>query len=84
MDFVLCFRLGGEKRQTDAKRYERSKLDHLIATESGLAPLDFCLRRNGRKANPAAITNIVRLCKRASSKLVLAQRGPLDYHMATV
>jgi hypothetical protein len=35
MDFVLCFRLGGEKRQTDAKRHERSKLDHLIATESG-------------------------------------------------
>ena len=38
MGFVLCLRLGGEKRQADAKRRRRGKLVHLIATESDPLP----------------------------------------------
>jgi hypothetical protein len=36
--FCMCLRLGGEKRQADAKHRRRGKLVHFIATESDPYP----------------------------------------------
>ena len=56
MGFAMCRRLGGEKRQADAKRRRRGKFIHLIVTESDpppRAPID-----NGNGSAPRAKSNV--------------------------